>query len=191
MAWNKNVYDCVHQFFCHFGRLQSSSAGRNNENDANFFVAVGQPIKCLFRWQAHYFNDATQGHNGDINCLKMVNPFLDESIDCNNSKCLTISLLNSLTHWGRVTHIFVGNLTNIGSDNGLSPGRCQSIIWTNAGKLLIGPLGTNFSGILIEIQTFWLQKIHLKKLSAKSCPFHLGLNLLIVMISYDHFQHRI
>ena len=34
---------------------------------------------------------------------------------------------------------------------GLSPDRCQAIIWTNAGLLLIGPLGTNFSEILIEI----------------------------------------
>ena len=48
----------------------------------------------------------------------------------------------SLTHWGRVTHICVRKLTIIGSDNGLSPGRRQAIIWTNAGILLIGPLGT-------------------------------------------------
>ena len=33
-----------------------------------------------------------------------------------------------LTHWGRVTHIRVGKLTIIGSDNGLSPGRRQAII---------------------------------------------------------------
>ena len=64
-----------------------------------------------------------------------------------------------LTHWGRVTHICVGNLTIIGSDNGLSPGRCQAIIWTNAGILLIGPLGTNFSEILIDIDTFSFKKI--------------------------------
>ena len=56
-----------------------------------------------------------------------------------------------LIHWGRVTHICVGKLINIGSDNGLSPGRRQAIIWTNAGKLLIGPLGTNFSELLIRI----------------------------------------
>ena len=49
------------------------------------------------------------------------------------------------THWGRVTHICVGKLTIIGSDNGLSPGRRQAIIWTNAGLLSIGPLGTYFS----------------------------------------------
>ena len=56
-----------------------------------------------------------------------------------------------LTHWGRVTHICVGKQTIIGSDNGLSPGRRQAIILTIAGILLIGPLGTNFSEILIEI----------------------------------------
>ena len=48
----------------------------------------------------------------------------------------------------------VGNLSSIGSDNSLSPGRRQAIIWTNAGILLIGPLGTNFVEILIEIHTF-------------------------------------
>ena len=51
-------------------------------------------------------------------------------------------------------HICVSKLTIIGSDNGLSPRRRQAIIWTNAGILLIGPLGTNFSEILIEIHTF-------------------------------------
>ena len=54
-----------------------------------------------------------------------------------------------LSHWGRVTHLCVGNLTIIGSDNGLSPGRRQAITWTNVGMLLIGPIGTNFSEMLI------------------------------------------
>ena len=61
---------------------------------------------------------------------------------------------NGLTHWGRVTHICVGKLSLIGSDNGLSPGRRQAIIWTNAGISLIGASGTNFSEILIEILIF-------------------------------------
>ena len=43
-----------------------------------------------------------------------------------------------LNHWGRVTHICISNLTITGSDNGLSPGRRQAIIWTNAGILLTG-----------------------------------------------------
>ena len=38
--------------------------------------------------------------------------------------CKSFLLLNEwLTHWGRATHICVGKLTIIGSDNGLSPGR--------------------------------------------------------------------
>ena len=40
-------------------------------------------------------------------------------------------------YWGRVTHICASKLTTIGSDSGLSPGRRQVIIWTNAGILLI------------------------------------------------------
>ena len=71
-----------------------------------------------------------------------------------------------LTHWGRVTHICVGKLTITGSDNGLSPGRRQAIIWTNAGILLIGPLGTNFGEISIRIQTLSFKKMHLKMSSA-------------------------
>ena len=57
-----------------------------------------------------------------------------------------------------MTHICVSKLTIIGSDNGLSPDRRQAIIWTNAEILLIGPLGTNFSEILIEIITFSFKK---------------------------------
>ena len=86
--------------------------------------------------------------------------------------------LPSLTHWGRVTYICVSKLTIIGSDNGLSPGRSQAIIWTNDGLLLIGPLGTNFSEILIEILTFSFKKMHLKVSSAKWRLFGLGLNVL-------------
>ena len=53
-----------------------------------------------------------------------------------------------------MTHIWVGNLAITGSDIGLSPGRRQAIIWTYA-----GPLGTNFSDILIENQTLSLKKV--------------------------------
>ena len=54
--------------------------------------------------------------------------------------------------------ICVGNLIIIGSENSLSPGRRQAIIWTNDGILLIGPLGTNFSEILIENSWGFLQE---------------------------------
>ena len=89
----------------------------------------------------------------------------------------------TVTHWGRVTHICVGKQTSIGSDNGLSPGRRQAIIWTNAGILLIGPLGTNFSEISIKIVTFSYTKMCLKVSSANWRPFCLGLNVLTESIS--------
>ena len=91
---------------------------------------------------------------------------------------LYLSFLGHLTYRGRVTHICVVKLTIIGSDNGLSPGRRQAIFWNNAGILLIGPLGTNFSEILIGIQTSSFKKMHLKMSSAKWRPFCLGLNVL-------------
>ena len=88
-------------------------------------------------------------------------------------------LFPRLTHWGRVTHICVSKLTIIGSDNALSPGRRQAIIWTNDGILLIWTLGTNFSEISSEIHAVSFKKMHLKRSSAKWRPFCLGLNVLI------------
>ena len=75
-------------------------------------------------------------------------------------------------------HICIVTNINIGSDNGLSPGQHQAIIWTNAGTLLIRPFGTNFSKILIKIYTFSFKKMHLKMSSGKWRPSCLGLNVL-------------
>ena len=93
-----------------------------------------------------------------------------------------------LTHWGRVTHICVSKQTIIGSDNSLSPGRRQAIIWTNAGILLIRTLGTNFSEILIEIRIFSFKKMGLKVSSAKWRPFCLGLNVLTGCNRYGYLM---
>ena len=59
----------------------------------------------------------------------------------------------------------------------MSPSRRQAIIWTNTGISSIGPLGTQFSEILIEIHTFSFTKMQLK-MSGKWRPFCLGLNVL-------------
>ena len=75
--------------------------------------------------------------------------------------------------------ICLGNLTTIGSDNALLPGRCQAIIWTNAGILLIGPMGTNFSEILVEIHAFSFKKMYLQMLSGKMLSILFGLNVLM------------
>ena len=105
-------------------------------------------------------------------CYKLLLGFVNKVIICG----VTINL--ALTHWDRVTHICVSKLTIIASDNGLSPGRRQAIIWTSAGILLIGPLGTNFSEILIGIMTFSFKKMHLKVSSVKWQPCFLSLKVL-------------
>ena len=79
--------------------------------------------------------------------------------------------------WGRVTHICIRKLTIIGSENGLASGRRQAINWTNAGVLWIGPLGTNFRGILVVIHAFSFKKTHFKMSSGKWRPFCPGLNV--------------
>ena len=103
--------------------------------------------------------------------------------------------------------------TIIDSDNGLSPGRHQAIIWTNVGILLIQILGTNFSEILSEIHIFSFKEMHLKilgtnfseilseihifsfkemhlKMSAKWWQFRLGLNVLIATGNYATNRHN-
>ena len=85
------------------------------------------------------------------------------------------------------------NQVSIGSDNGLSPIQHQAIIHTNAGLFLIGPLRTNFSEILIKIQTFWFEKMHLKMSSVKWQPFFPGQDELIslfgnILISIRSFE---
>ena len=98
-----------------------------------------------------------------------------------------------LTHWGWVTHICISRITNIGSDNGLSPGRRRSIIWTNAEILLIEPFGTNFSEIFMAIHIFSFKKMHLN-MSGKWRPFCVGLNVfntLRLRQDYCQFAHDI
>ena len=104
------------------------------------------------------------------------------------------NVVHYLTHWGRVTNICISKLSIISSDNGLSLGRRQAIIWTNAGILLIRTIGTNFSEIVIAILTFQFRKMRLKVSSAKRQPFCLGLNVLTAspfcpgcfIVAYSH-----
>ena len=83
-----------------------------------------------------------------------------------------------LTHWGRVPHVCVSKVFIIGSHNGLSSGRRQAIIWTNAEILLIEPSGTNFSETSIETHISSFMKMRLQMSSGKRRPFCLGLNVL-------------
>ena len=134
------------------------------------------PIFLTLHFCAHLLGPARR----NIACAKVEHKRFYLSL-CDTCRCFCRgSLVHALTHWGRVTHICVVILTIIGSDNGLSPVRRQAIIWTNAGMLLIGPSGTNFREILIGIQTFSFNKMHLKMSSAKWRPFCLGFNVLML-----------
>ena len=93
-----------------------------------------------------------------------------------------------LTHWGHVTHICISKLIIIGSDNGLSLGCHQAIIWTNAVILSTEPLGTNFIEIWIKIESFSFRKMHFKLSSAKWRPFCFGLNVLTVSMTNSRMQ---
>ena len=75
-----------------------------------------------------------------------------------------------------MTHIYTSKLTITGSDNGFFLGGREAIIWTDAVILLIGPLGTNLSKIVIEIHKF--TKMHVKMSTGKWRPFCLDLSVL-------------
>ena len=188
MYFSKRPFTMEHH--CHIG-----------ETWGNLSLEILQMIsKCFMVWE--YF----QGRNHILHHLYWLNIIqsFHVGVAISNSKifqCYFISLgfavriLNEgvmftvlfwifsivvplLTLWGRVTHICLGKLINIGSDNGLKPGRRQAIVWTIAGILLIRPLWRNFSEFLIIIHTFSFNKMHLKMPSAKWHPFCLGLNML-------------
>ena len=78
-----------------------------------------------------------------------------------------------LNHWVRVTDRCVGNITTIGSNNGLALTRQQAIIWTSAGILLIGPLVTNFIELLIDMH------FHSRKYLLVLYTFYLVINNFI------------
>ena len=66
-------------------------------------------------------------------------------------------LRSELNHLPLVPHIHaLVNWVNMASDNGLSPGRRQAIIWTNALILLI----VNFRENLFDIHTFSSEDLH-------------------------------
>ena len=137
----------------------------------------------------YWWQRVDYGEQDDTNCLvpqfscyiKAPSEICPQRISMERSKTASPAAFFKglmLTHWGLVMHICVSKLTIIGSDNRLSPGRRQAIIWTNAGILLFRPLGTKFSEILIEICTFSFKKMYLKMSSAKWGPFCLGFNVL-------------
>ena len=151
-----------------------------------------------FMWRQFWMKWASMGKESNTYCTGHTVDFLHIFADIIDKSTKTIpfrfqEIFVTLTHWGPVTHICVSKLTIIGSDNGLSPCRRQAIIWTNAGILLIRPLGTNFSEILIEINTFSFKKIHLKMSSGNgdhfvSASMSSGLNIMSPLYTSCRFH---
>ena len=75
-----------------------------------------------------------------------------------------------------MTHICVSDLNIIGSDNGLSPGRRQAIIWTNAGILKTWILGKDNNAWCLLIYTlsipWWSCSVSLSSLEPCTCVSH-------------------
>ena len=82
------------------------------------------------------------------------------------------------SHRGRVTHMCIGNITRITSDNVLPPGRQPSHYLNQCWNVVNWTLRNELKWILIEIQTFSFKIMHMKMSSAKWRPFYLGLNAL-------------
>ena len=153
-------------------------------------------MACCLTAQSHYINkseviircwnvfEKMQSKLRHISQVQLVNSLCQVT---DLARCLQNYLL--LSHRARVTHLCFSKLTIIGSDNGLLPVRCQAIISTNAGILLIRSFGTNFSELFfIKIHAFSFRKMHLKMLSAKWRLFCLDLSVfrnLAVNISFS------
>ena len=139
---------------------------------------LAQVMACCLTAPNHHLNQ----------CWLIINEILWHSTEGSLKRNAPDIYPFSLTYWCLAKHIWVDKLTIIGSDNSLSHGRRQAIIWTKDGILLIRPLGTNFNEILIKIHIFSFKKMHLKMSSGNWRPqLCLGLNVLI-LISHDHLM---
>ena len=172
--------DCPHIHTCPQSYRSSASIPRrlkswpfldvksiSNRNLIYLTILSEEQIQLLFKIQVEKI---TLTHNKPFWCYKENQHMNKIYVSCHTS--LALKLIEA--EWRRIC---VVKLFIIGSDNGLSPGWRQAIIWTNAGILLIGPLGTNFSEILIGIHIFSIKEMQLK-MSGKCRPFCLGLNVL-------------
>ena len=157
--WKKTTLFGVHNYsgVCH-NQLRYINLNWLWPSDAKWRYKSGptlvQVVVCCLMGPCHYqkkcwlFVNEVRWYSIPLGALlqEMLKIFIS-----NSRLQLHLLAANELTHWGQMTHICVGRLTSIGSDNGLSPGRRQSIIWTNVGILVIGPLGINCSEISIDI----------------------------------------
>ena len=97
---------------------------------------VTMALHCIMHWtHKSHLHVSVMVYLCNVYCKYI---YLEKNVPCFNSLRLND------------TYICISKFTIIGSDNGLLPGQHHTIIWTNTGILLIGPLGTNCN----EIYTF-------------------------------------
>ena len=163
---NKVRPSILYPFFSEFINLKTLNLGENGHHHFNASLLPVNLTKINLGF-AHLieFPDFIS-HAPNLKSLNMYSNLLRKIPDAFQKGMVKLNSLRLSD-----AYICVGNLTIISSDNSLSPGRRQAITWTSAGLLLIGPLGTNFSEILIDILTFLFKKMRLKVSSAKRRPF--------------------
>ena len=159
-------YNCiVHRVQCTLG---------NNTLQAMFQIQINTIyLHCILECSFIY-NQANVLHNSEI-CLVRFDVYKLSIHTYKIQPMFSIHLTNfpqlagegELTYLEGVTNICVGTLTITGSDNVLSPGRRQAIIWTKAGLLWIALMGIYFSKIWIGLQSFSFKKMQSKMSSAK------------------------
>ena len=127
---------------CIIGEIDRKTGQNHNKAQQGVYCAYDMMVTSChgnaLRFTGRLWGESTgisQKTRKSDSCISFLVAWTSCSMDC---RCG-----GDLTNWGRVTHICVNKLTVIGSDNGLSPGRRQAIIWTNAGILLIGPFQEN------------------------------------------------
>ena len=108
-----------------------------------WFTELTIRLQAITWTNADLFNCTSIGHLGtnssEIAIGIKITSFKKMYLKTSSARCHTFcSGLDVLTHWGQLTLIRVSKLTIIGWDNGLSPGRRQAIISTNAEILLMG-----------------------------------------------------
>ena len=153
--------------YCHYNVLENTKYMHKRLKKCTNPISINAPlwnISVTKRCIVWYLSDALR--NLWDGRFALMRRGLNKKVACFR-RHFQIQILNiivfwlkfPLTQWGRVMHICVRKLTIIGSDNDLSPGWRQAIIGTGTGKLSIGPLGTNFSEILIEVYTLSYHEI--------------------------------
>ena len=120
------------------------------------YTMLSLMMAWCFQWKPFYSLPHYKGLVYELISPKTKMPGISKSISLNKTweideNIQWVLFPMALTHWGWVTNICISKLGHhwFKYNNGLSPDRPQAIIRTNAGIMLIEPLRTNFSELLI------------------------------------------